>query len=64
MKFKLVSQQFNLYDFFEQIPDLHIIAAGSLLEFAIAEIPSYGVGKNKVNVYVSTIVPRILSGIW
>ncbi|MBU1121839.1 MAG: ATP-binding protein [Candidatus Omnitrophota bacterium] len=31
--------------FYEKIPDLHVAAAGSLLEFAIAEIPSYGVGR-------------------
>jgi uncharacterized protein len=31
--------------FHENIPDLHVIAAGSLLEFALAEIPSYGVGR-------------------
>jgi predicted AAA+ superfamily ATPase len=35
----------SLRFFYEQIPDLHIIAAGSLLEFAIAEIPSFGVGR-------------------
>ncbi|GBU08690.1 ATPase [Bacteroidales bacterium] len=31
--------------FYEQYPDLHLIAAGSLLEFAIAEMPSFGVGR-------------------
>ncbi|MBF0433272.1 MAG: ATP-binding protein [Fibrobacteria bacterium] len=31
--------------FHEQMPDLHVIAAGSLLEFAISEIPSFGVGR-------------------
>lgn len=31
--------------FYEDYPDLHIIAAGSLLEFALAEIPSFGVGR-------------------
>ena len=29
----------------EQIPGLHVIAAGSLLEFAIEELPSLGVGR-------------------
>lgn len=31
--------------FFEKYPELHIIAAGSLLEFALAELPSFGVGR-------------------
>lgn len=31
--------------FHEQMPDLHVIAAGSLLEFALEEIPSFGVGR-------------------
>lgn len=35
----------SLRYFYEQFPDLHVIAAGSLLEFALAEIPSFGVGR-------------------
>jgi predicted AAA+ superfamily ATPase len=31
--------------FYEKMPDLHVIAAGSLLEFALKEIPSFGVGR-------------------
>ncbi len=31
--------------FYEKKPDLHVIAAGSLLEFAMAEIPSHAVGR-------------------
>lgn len=31
--------------FYELRPNLHVIAAGSLLEFAIAESPSFGVGR-------------------
>ncbi|MBK9567944.1 MAG: ATP-binding protein [Saprospiraceae bacterium] len=31
--------------FYEKKPRLHVIAAGSLLEFALAEIPSFGVGR-------------------
>ena len=31
--------------FYEQQPALHVAAAGSLLEFALKEIPSYGVGR-------------------
>jgi len=35
----------SLRFFYEQMPDLHLIAAGSLLEFALEEIPSFGVGR-------------------
>jgi len=31
--------------FYERLPLLHVIAAGSLLEFALEEIPSFGVGR-------------------
>lgn len=31
--------------FYEKYPELHLVAAGSLLEFALEEIPSYGVGR-------------------
>lgn len=31
--------------FKEDYPELHVIAAGSLLEFALEELPSYGVGR-------------------
>jgi len=31
--------------FYEQMPELHVIAAGSLLEFALQKIPSYAVGR-------------------
>ena len=31
--------------FYEQYPDLHVIAAGSLLEFVLADLPSFGVGR-------------------
>lgn len=31
--------------FYEKYPELHLIAAGSLLEFALEDIPSYGVGR-------------------
>jgi predicted AAA+ superfamily ATPase len=31
--------------FYEKYPDLHVIAAGSLLEFALADLPSFGVGR-------------------
>ncbi len=35
----------SLRYFYEQLPDLHVVAAGSLLEFALSEIPSFGVGR-------------------
>lgn len=31
--------------FYEEFPDLHVIAAGSLLEFALEDLPSFGVGR-------------------
>ncbi len=35
----------SLRYFYEKMPNLHLIAAGSLLEFSLAEIPSFGVGR-------------------
>jgi uncharacterized protein len=35
----------SLRFFYEDYPELHVIAAGSLLEFALQEIPSFGVGR-------------------
>ena len=35
----------SLRYFKEDYPDLHVIAAGSLLEFALEELPSFGVGR-------------------
>jgi len=35
----------SLRYFYENYPELHIIAAGSLLEFALAELPTFGVGR-------------------
>lgn len=35
----------SLRFFYEQMPQLHVVAAGSLLEFALEEIPSFGVGR-------------------
>lgn len=31
--------------FYEELPDLHVVAAGSLLEFAIRDVPSFPVGR-------------------
>jgi predicted AAA+ superfamily ATPase len=35
----------SLRFFYEKMPELHVAAAGSLLEFALEEIPSMGVGR-------------------
>jgi uncharacterized protein len=35
----------SLRYFYEKLPELHVIAAGSLLEFALADLPSFGVGR-------------------
>jgi predicted AAA+ superfamily ATPase len=35
----------SLRFFHEKMPGLHVVAAGSLLEFAIEELPSFGVGR-------------------
>lgn len=35
----------SLRFYYEKMPGLHVAAAGSLLEFAISEIPSFGVGR-------------------
>jgi uncharacterized protein len=35
----------SLRYFYEKMPNLHVIAAGSLLEFVLEEIPSFGVGR-------------------
>ncbi len=35
----------SLRFFYEKTPELHVVAAGSLLEFALLSLPSYGVGR-------------------
>lgn len=35
----------SLRFFYEEYPELHVVAADSLLEFALEEIPSFGVGR-------------------
>ncbi len=35
----------SLRFFYEKMPELHLIAAGSLLEFALSEIPTFGFGR-------------------
>ena len=39
------SAMIRLRYFYEKFPELHLIAAGSLLEFALETLPSYGVGR-------------------
>ncbi len=40
-----VSAISSLRFFYEKYPELHVVAAGSLLEFTLNEIPSFGVGR-------------------
>jgi uncharacterized protein len=35
----------SLRYFYERMPELHVIASGSLLEFALTNLPSFGVGR-------------------
>lgn len=35
----------SLWSFKEDYPELHVVAAGSLLEFTLQELPSFGVGR-------------------
>ena len=35
----------SLRFFYEKMPELHVVAAGSLLEFALSELSSFGVGR-------------------
>lgn len=35
----------SLWFFKEDMPELHVVAAGSLLEFALEDVPSFGVGR-------------------
>jgi len=35
----------SLRFYYEKMPDLHVVAAGSLLELTISNLPSYGVGR-------------------
>lgn len=35
----------SLRYFYEKLPEIHLIAAGSLLEFALESLPSFGVGR-------------------
>ena len=54
----------SLRFFHEKMPELHVIAAGSLLEFALSEIPSQGVGRVSSLFYVSYVFCGIFNGEW
>lgn len=43
----------SLRFFKEDMPELHVIAAGSLLEFALEELPTFGCRQDSLDVYVS-----------
>ncbi len=53
----------SLRYFREQLPELHVIAAGSLLEFALQEIPSMGVGRITSRFMYPMTFTEFLSGI-
>ncbi|MGZ3755883.1 MAG: ATP-binding protein [Mucilaginibacter sp.] len=53
----------SLRFFYEKYPELHVIAAGSLLEFALAEIPSFGVGRIRSLFVYPLSFDEYLSGI-
>jgi predicted AAA+ superfamily ATPase len=59
--------------FYEKMPELHVIAAGSLLEFALEEIPAFGAGRVRsvfmypfsfeeflVSIGESALIPKML----
>jgi len=53
----------SLRFFYEKYPQLHVVAAGSLLEFALAEIPSFGVGRIRSMFVYPLSFNEYLSGI-
>jgi len=52
----------SLRFFYEKMPELHVIAAGSLLEFALSEIPTFGVGRIRSMFMYPLSFPEFLSG--
>jgi len=52
----------SLRFFYEKMPELHIIAAGSLLEFALSEIPTFGVGRIRSLFMYPLSFPEFLIG--
>ena len=52
----------SLRFFYEKLPKLHVIAAGSLLEFALQEIPTFGVGRIRSLFMYPISFPEFLEG--
>ncbi len=52
----------SLRYFYEKMPGLHVIAAGSLLEFALAELPTFGVGRIRSIFLYPLSFPEFLTG--
>ena len=52
----------SLRFFYEKMPGLHIIAAGSLLEFALSEMPTFGVGRIRSLFMYPLSFPEFLAG--
>jgi len=52
----------SLRFFYEKMPELHLIAAGSLLEFALSEIPTFGVGRIRSLFMYPLSFPEFLEG--
>lgn len=53
----------SLRFFYENMPELHVIAAGSLLEFAISEMPTFGVGRIRSMFMYPISFSEFLSGV-
>ena len=53
----------SLRYFREQMPGLHVVAAGSLLEFALEEVPSFGVGRVTSRFLYPMTFPEFLDAI-
>jgi predicted AAA+ superfamily ATPase len=52
----------SLRFFFEKMPELHVAAAGSLLEFTLEQIPSFGVGRiNSLFMYPMTFSEYLIA---
>jgi predicted AAA+ superfamily ATPase len=50
----------SLRFFYEDYPELHLIAAGSLLEFALEELPSFGVGRIR-SIFIIGGMPAVVA---
>jgi predicted AAA+ superfamily ATPase len=52
----------SLRFFYEKMPDLHVVGAGSLLEFALSTIPTFGVGRIRSMFMYPMSFPEFLTG--